>query len=121
VVVAYDGSMQAARALHALVFSGLAGLGEVHVVCSHADAKVEAHKTADRAVEFLRFHDVAATAHAAIGQSPPSATILRSARELDAQLIVMGAYGRGAVAEFFLGSTTRALLEKCDRPLLLYH
>jgi nucleotide-binding universal stress UspA family protein len=33
----------------------------------------------------------------------------------------MGAYGQPVLREFFLGSTTRTMLEKSPVPTLLYH
>ena len=53
VVVAYDGSLQAARALYAFEASGLDCSQTVHVVSIASDSK-DAARHADRAVEFLR-------------------------------------------------------------------
>ena len=61
ILVAYDGSVQAARTLHAFIATGLHELGDVLVVCVDSHSSVNAARTADRAVEFLRFHDVQAT------------------------------------------------------------
>ena len=47
--------------------------------------------------------------------------ILDQARQLDAQLLVMGAYGQPTLREFFLGSVTRTALRKSTIPLFLYH
>jgi nucleotide-binding universal stress UspA family protein len=63
VVVAYDGSLQAARALRAFQCTGLGTLLPVHVLCI-SDDHVEAARHTDRAVEFLGFHDINATPHA---------------------------------------------------------
>lgn len=121
VLIAYDGSVQAARALAAFAASGLSELGAVHVLCSHRSSKVDASKTIDRAIEYLRFHDVAAVGHPLVDDRCASEDILEEAHRLGCGLIVMGAYGRSAMAEFFLGSVTRAVLEKTDVPLFLFH
>lgn len=119
VVVAYDGSLQAARALQAFEVSGLARSGEVHVV-TVGDNQVEAARHADRALEFLAFHDINAQKHVLVS-SPVDEALLNQARHLDAQLLVMGAYGQPALREFFLGSVTRSALKNSTIPLFLYH
>jgi nucleotide-binding universal stress UspA family protein len=44
-----------------------------------------------------------------------------AADECEADLVVMGAYGRGMVRELLFGSRTEALLSSTDRPILLVH
>jgi len=121
VLVAYDGSLQSARALQAFASSGLSALGEVHILCAHKTSSVEAGKIADRAVEYLRFHEIPAKPHPTSGTRSASDDILEMARQLGVELIVMGSYGRTALAEFFLGSVTRNVLARTEIPLFLYH
>lgn len=120
VLVAYDGSLQAARALQAFQASGLDESREVHVVSVGAD-RVEAARHADRAVEFLRFHEVKATPHVLPPTGGTAEVILDQAGRLDAGLLVMGCYGQPTLREFFLGSVTRSVLKKSTVPLFLYH
>jgi nucleotide-binding universal stress UspA family protein len=120
VLVAYDGSLPAARALYAFQASGLHGAEDVHVL-SVGDDHVEAARHADRAVEFLGFHNVKAAARSASPGPGVADTILDQARRLGAGLIVMGCYGQPVLREFFLGSVTRAALERSTVPLFLYH
>jgi nucleotide-binding universal stress UspA family protein len=120
VVVAYDGSLQAARALQAFQASGLYGQKEAHVI-TVADDHVEAARHADRAAEFLRFHDVPARVHALASTERPARILLERAHSLGAGLLVMGAYGQPVLREFFLGSVTRTLLKESPVPLFLYH
>ena len=121
VLVAYDGSLQATRALQAFVASDLYKLGDVHVLNSHPTSSVEASKIVDRAVEYLRFHDIPATPHGVTTSDCASDAIVDGAKQVGAGLIVMGSYGRSSLVEFFLGSVTRNVLEKTDVPLFLYH
>lgn len=120
IVVAYDGSLQAARTVQALVATGLHSWLPLHVVGVHDDA-VEAGRRADRAVEFLALHGVRAERHALHTNLPVDEALRDEAERLDAGLVVMGAYGQSTLREFFLGSVTRRMLDHCSRPLFLYH
>jgi nucleotide-binding universal stress UspA family protein len=120
VMVAYDGSLQAARALHAFQASGLAAGDPVHIVSVGAD-HTEQMRHADRAAEFLRLHGIESTPHVVAASSSVGDALLEQARHLDARLFVMGAYGQPTLREFFLGSVTRTVLEKSPVPLFLYH
>ncbi len=46
-------------------------------------------------------------------------TLLRHAREIDANLIVMGAYGHSRLRETILGGATRDMLQKASMPVLM--
>jgi nucleotide-binding universal stress UspA family protein len=120
VLIAYDGSLQAARTLQGFEGAGLDGSQELHVVSVHPDAG-EAGARADRAVDFLRFHGVAARRHALGTAEPPAQVLLEQISRLDAGLLVMGAYGQPTLKEFFFGSVTRRLLEQSPVPIFLYH
>lgn len=120
VMIAYDGSPQAARALQVFQALGLAGDDEVHVVCIDHD-RIEAARRADRAVEFLRLHKTAAHALPLASTSPVSQILLEQAHRLNARLLVMGAFGHSTLRELFVGSVTRTVLRESSVPLLLYH
>jgi nucleotide-binding universal stress UspA family protein len=120
VLVAYDGSVQAARTLQAYVASGLAGSERVHVLTVHDD-RVEAARRAERAVEYLAFHGIAAERQVRATSGPVADALLEAAQSLDAGLVVMGACGQPAVKEFVFGSVTRRLLSDGPWPLFLYH
>lgn len=121
VVVAYDGSLHAARAVHAFAHSGILQPDlTVHVVAVR-NQKLAATKIAQRACEFLSFHDIRTTAHAIESNQHPGQVLLDQIKQLDAQLLVMGCFGQNAVREFFLGSATRSLVENSPVPLFLYH
>jgi len=49
------------------------------------------------------------------------AEILEAAHAVEADLIVMGAWGHSRLAELALGGTTRALFQTSDIPLLVAH
>jgi nucleotide-binding universal stress UspA family protein len=120
IVIAYDGSLQAARAVQAFESSGLAAKHPLYVVAIDDDPE-EAARRGSRAIDFLACHDRSAKLHTVTCTSSPSEHLMETAQSLNAGLIVMGAYGRRRIFEFFLGSVTRAMLAECPIPLFLYH
>ncbi|MBM3224335.1 MAG: universal stress protein [Candidatus Tectomicrobia bacterium] len=120
VVIAYDGSLQAARTLQMLPAIAPYDLQEVHVVSIHAQQAAAVH-CAERAVEFLRRHHITAQPYAMATTAAPAAVLLEHIEHVQASLLVMGAYGQPVLREFFFGSVTRTLLEESPVPLFLYH
>jgi nucleotide-binding universal stress UspA family protein len=120
VMVAYDGSLQSARALYSAAFSVLESDAKVHIV-SVAAARAESARAADQAIAFLRLHQVDAIPHPIESHESPSGVILDQADRLGAGLIVMGAYGEPVLREFFLGSVSRNILEESRVPVFLAH
>jgi nucleotide-binding universal stress UspA family protein len=120
VLVAYDGSIQAARALQTFHLLGLGGGRDVHILSVGAD-KLEASRRAGRAVEYLRLHDIAATPHAVRSSGSVAPHILEHVQRLDAGLLIMGAYGHSSFREFLFGSVTRSVLQDSPVPVFLYH
>ena len=119
-VIAYDASLQAARALAAFQTAGLGESREVHIVSVAASAAVAAEH-AERAREFLSHHGIEAVPVVRESSAPPAKVILEQIGRLNAGLLVMGAYGQPGLREFFLGSVTRTLLHQTPVPLLLFH
>jgi nucleotide-binding universal stress UspA family protein len=119
-VIAYDGSLQAARALQLFQLLKPHGQQPVHIVAVHADTS-EAERRAGCAAEFLGLHGIEAERHALATSSRPELALVEEVHRLGAGLVVMGAYGKPAVREFFFGSVTRAMLREKSAPLFLYH
>jgi nucleotide-binding universal stress UspA family protein len=73
------------------------------------------------------FEQVGRQAESALGfrppvrivEGPPSQAISRIAREIPADLIVMGSRGRGAVESLFMGSVTERTLRQAEVPVLV--
>lgn len=120
VLVAYDGSLQSARALHAFQSSGLAGTLPV-IVTAVFPEYTHAAVIAERAIDYLRFHDIKAEALPIASRDAPAQVILATAAQRQSALIVMGGYGQPVLREFFLGSATKTLLAQSPIPLFLYH
>ena len=119
-LVAYDGSVHASHALQAFATSGWYATYEVHVLTIHADPAV-GEQVAQRAIDYLRGHEIAAkrrleTPHPDTGQQ-----ILEWVRQTQAGLLVMGTHGHSRLREFFLGSTTHTVLDASEVSVLLAH
>jgi nucleotide-binding universal stress UspA family protein len=56
--------------------------------------------------------------HRVIREGKPADEILAAARELDAELIVMGTHGRSRLAHLLLGSTAEAVVRQAACPVL---
>lgn len=119
VIVAFDGSLQAARTLQAFQSLRLDFMHEVIILSVHTDL-VLAIKNASRAVDFLGFHEIKAKP-IAIASSDPAKVIIDEANRLKAGLLVMGAYGQSTIREFFFGSVTRTILKEMSWTVFLYH
>jgi nucleotide-binding universal stress UspA family protein len=120
VLIAYDGSPQAARALAAFQAAEPANPGVLHIL-SVSSRAIEAAQNAEQAREFLSRHNVVAVAHALQSSAPPAKVILEQIGRLNAGLLVMGAFGKPALREFILGSVTRTVLHNTPVPLFLFH
>jgi nucleotide-binding universal stress UspA family protein len=120
VLIAYDGSAPATRALHMFQALGLDSAHEVHVVCVDAH-KEKAHLCVERAVTFLHGHNVVAQAHALATSEAPAHALLQYVHQIQAGLLVMGSSGRSPLREFFGGSVTRTMLRDSPVPLFLCH
>jgi nucleotide-binding universal stress UspA family protein len=121
VVIAFDGSVEASRALQdfALLRGGWQDAAELHVV-SVAHSGLEAAKVAARAVDYLDFQSAKATAHH-LESDGAADTILELAGQLCAGLIVMGSFGKRSLRDILFGSTTRQVLAHTVCPVLVTH
>lgn len=121
VLVAYDGSLQAARALATFVATGLGCERQVRLVCVHHDED-QAREILSPACAYLEAHEIEPSLIVNTEASrDPAAAIAELTNDPGVGLLVLGAYGRPRLYEFFLGSVTRSLLDRGSRPLFLYH
>jgi nucleotide-binding universal stress UspA family protein len=119
-VVAWDGSAEAARALKdALVFLKrpkrivlLVGAPEGAGEPPEVDDVLAHLKRRGMAAEVVRF---------SAGAGDIGKTILAKAKELNADMIVMGAFHHSRWREFILGGVTLTMLEEATIPLFMAH
>lgn len=122
VMVAWDDSREAARALDdALPL--LRRAQAVHVVrWAEAGASDEPPQAAfERLRRWLDRHGVQATLRMETTKVDIASAILSVASDLDADLLVMGAYGHARWAELMLGGATRGVLKSMTVPVLMAH
>lgn len=118
IVVGWNGSHEATGAIaHAMPF--LVDAEVVHVVVI-PEAKVCDVLGADPGADISR-HLARHGAPVVLEQTEgdPGAVLLERARALDADMLVMGAYGRSKISEFIFGGVTRAVLGAAKVPVLL--
>jgi nucleotide-binding universal stress UspA family protein len=120
VLVAYDGSAQAARALASFANSGLAENRTAYVISLHHDLE-QASSLAQIGTRFLTRHAIHAVPSGLQLRHPIGDQILEEASKTSAGLIVMGAFGKSTVREFFFGSVTRRILDSLPAPVFLDH
>lgn len=120
VVIAYDGSLQAARAVQAFAQSGLAAGRDVRVI-SVSNGDAAATQPVDRAVEYLKWHGISAKAIPITSDEDPATVVLNQLEVYPAGLLVMGTFGQNVLREVLFGSVTRRLLERCPVPIFLSH
>jgi nucleotide-binding universal stress UspA family protein len=123
VLVAWDATREATRALHdALPLLSKAGAVTVMTVRAR-EANFERDRPGlDRIVRHLQRHGVAAHAEEALqGDLPVSDVLLSRAADLDADMIVAGAYHHSQFREALLGGVSRELLEHMTVPVLMSH
>lgn len=118
ILCAVDGCEPSARALAALLSLDLIQGRTVHVLTISRDQKA-APRRAQRAADYLRLHDQVVEPSWITTKQAPGDVIEAVANDLNASLIVMGAYGRStAEGEPELGSTAHAILSRGKRPML---
>ena len=120
VLIAYDGSSAAKRAVTSFAESGLAQGRTIHVTSMHDDG-AEAWEMASRGVELLRERSIPAKPRSLVSALPIAEALLELRRKLGAGLLVSGAYASSRLSEMIWGSVTRALIEKTPVPLFLHH
>lgn len=116
-IVAYDGSPQADRALQAFRALRLTGDDDVHVLSIQAN-RAHAERLARVAVDFLRLHGVRACPLAVQSTKSADRVILEQVQEMRPRLLVMGAHGRPMWRQFIFSSTTSRVLEANPIPVL---
>jgi nucleotide-binding universal stress UspA family protein len=120
VVVAWNGSAEAARAVNAAM-PLLHEAGQV-LVFTAAEARVE-RAMADELAAYLRWHRIAASVVDHGGEAGISVedNLRRVAHKAGASLLVMGAYTHSRWRELIFGGLTRHMFDHAEMPVLMAH
>ena len=116
VMVAWNGSLEAARTV-GLAMPILAAADRVTIIT--APERDVATADAEALVTYLGIHGIHAGLLIVEPEGSLGVRILSSARETQADLLVMGAYTRSRVRQMLLGGVTRHMLEAADMPVLM--
>ena len=119
ILIAFDGSNAAARAVRRLVH--LRPFGEevkVEVIHVHKDEPKESELVLQLEQAYLRAHGIRAQTASLQGDSPES-EIVSYATQYGADIVVAGAHSVSKLREVAFGSTTAALLKDCPVPLFI--
>lgn len=117
VLIAYDGSASADRAVERMtqspVFGGLAAV----LAYVGADTPAIRHQ-----MEAAQARLIAAGLHVtiAVETGEPDVTLQRKISAEGFDLLVMGAYGHSRIRNLIIGSTTTAMIRACKVPVLIY-
>ena len=123
IAIAWKNTPEAARAMTAAM-PLLERARRIDVFCANeSDSRTaEASGDAEDVVRQLRWHGLDAAAHLLTpAGKTPAETVLQTAKETKADLIVMGAYGHSRLREFVFGGFTERVLKGADLPVLLFH
>ena len=122
VVAAWDGSAEAARAINDALTFLKAAARVVLLVGVVSEPGDERAVPTDDMIAHLKRHGVTAEAmQVRIGEGDTGRSLLAAAKELDAALMVMGAFHHSRWREFILGGVTLTVLEEATIPLFMAH
>ncbi|HOT97154.1 MAG TPA: universal stress protein [bacterium] len=116
ILVGYDGSEHANRALQYAAHIAEAGQATIGLLCINDDAELAAHNC-ERAKAYLQSYRV--TVESVTLPGHPEEVLVRYCGLKDYDLIAIGAYGHSRIREALLGSTTTHLLRQSTFPVLL--
>ncbi|HEX6613994.1 MAG TPA: universal stress protein [Rhodanobacteraceae bacterium] len=122
VAVAWNGSPEAMRAVHAAL-PLLEGKSVLLLKGPEREAWQNVFwKTSFDIREYLERHGVNVWPRAIdVDDDEAGAELLKHAMQFEADLLVMGAYGRSRFSEWMLGGATRHVLARAHLPVLLRH
>lgn len=121
VVAGWDGSRAAARAI-ADALPLLRRAAGVRLVTVTGDKEMDAADSIHALRRHLRFHDVEAMVDsiAAAGDNAGKA-LTRYCQQINADMLVMGAYGHSRMRDFVVGGATKNIMAEAALPVLLSH
>jgi nucleotide-binding universal stress UspA family protein len=122
VLVAWDGSMEATRAVTAAI-PLMEQAGKVTLAVFNAGRSPDTHGSepgADMAL-YLARHGIRVEVSSQVTTIDIGSALLSFAADIDADLLVMGCYGHSRFREIMLGGASRTVLQSMTLPVLMAH
>jgi nucleotide-binding universal stress UspA family protein len=120
VLIAYDGSLQSARALHMFLLLGLAEGKKLHIV-THDKDKKSANQIVGRAHNMCTKYGYAVTSMGLSADKSIEDILKAEIKKLNPCLLVMGAHSHTGLKELIFGSTTEHMMKQSNVPLFVHH
>ncbi|MEP1208574.1 MAG: universal stress protein [Rhizobiaceae bacterium] len=121
IMIAWNGEPQAAKAVHECL-RWIEGEAEAHVVLVDPDEYALGPNPGDELATFLSRQGLKVTVDRLPGGRREVADVLlEHAVDINADLLVMGAYSHSRLREWLLGGTTRDILQKAQLPVMMAH
>lgn len=122
ILIAWNHSREATRAVHGALPLLARAKQVVALIGAEQQNVVGArHQPQFDLTKYLERHGIKAEFRAFSPKSEFGANILDTAHTMNADLIVMGAWGHSRIASLVLGGTTRYLFQNSDLPLFVAH
>lgn len=121
-LVAWDGSLQASRAVRgALPLLAAAGRAEILVFNPEDAAEPHGEQPGADLALYLARHGIEVNVSERHIDGGTGEALLSTAADFDTDLLVMGAYGHTRFREIVLGGVTRTVLQAMTMPVLMAH
>ena len=118
IAIAWNGSSEAARAMTAAL--PILRKAEAVIVLGSADRALPV--SAEDANRYLEAHGVSSSVHGFKRESGSvPALLLATAKEVGADCLLMGAYGRSRELQVIFGGVTQHVVDRSDLPILFIH
>jgi nucleotide-binding universal stress UspA family protein len=118
VLVAYDNSAPASKAVHMFLLLGIWNACDITLLTVNDDPEA-GQMSLENLAGFFESYGIKPNLVTQGGH--PDEVVKSYIVENDIDMLVMGAYGRKSVREFFVGSVTQHLIQETTIPLFLYH
>ena len=124
IAIAWKDTAEAARSLTAAM-PLLEQANRIHVFCAEEGGetkRLDRIASYENIIRYLRWHGFKADSHfVTVGIRTAAEAVLDGARSAEADLLVMGAYGRARLRELIFGGFTQEILKGNDFPVFLFH
>jgi nucleotide-binding universal stress UspA family protein len=120
VLIAYDGSLPAMRAVQMFALLAVGMARPVQVISIDPSQEVAAGRAA-KAADYLRVHGHQVEASPIVSRAKPTDALASEITNRKIGTLVMGAYGHRGFRALLFGSTTSNLVENPTCALFLYH